>query len=495
MVNNSSALRSLCVLPVGWYLFAFLVAWIVYIHQKGFNSATPVSRLDLLHAVCTSRQICIDRYQQNTSDKAKRLGHYYSDKAPGTAAAALVPFIAAAAVLRIVGVSLESRAGWLFSSWLACSFSIGLVAAAGAVVLFAWISGCVARRHALVTSLAVFLGAAPLPYSTMMFSHALVVGLLCLSIWAVARSGAEVETTGQACAWGELGSGNGRRGFGWLLASRLELLAGFSCGLALTSEYTSGLVVIGIFLWLVSENRGRALLFCLAAVPPLLLIPAYSWACLGTPFALPYSYQASFPEMRQGLYAIKWPDAQTAFNLLFSPARGLFFWSPFLLMAGFGYGEVYRRSPRLFWLTYAVPVLDIIVISGRVWDWPAGPTLGPRLLAPILPLLALPCAFGVQKFPKLGITLAAYSILITTLATLTNACIPFNGHPNPLFDFTIPLFLKGQFSPNLGMVLGLPPYASVALFYVILVGGVWWIWRRLPPTKEKAQSVVQVTQS
>jgi hypothetical protein len=183
--------------------------------------------------------------------------------------------------------------------------------------------------------------------------------------------------------------------------------------------------------------------------------------------------------MREGLYAIKWPDPETAFNLLFSPTRGLFFWTPFLLMAGIGYKQLFRKSPRLFWLTYAVPLLQTVVISGRTWDWQAGPTLGPRLLAPMLPLLALPCAFGVQKCPKLGIGLAAYSIAITTLATLTDAC-PSGSIYNPLLQLHIPLFLKGEFSPNLGMALGLPPYASVASFYAILIGGIWWLWRQLP---------------
>jgi hypothetical protein len=210
-----------------------------------------------------------------------------------------------------------------------------------------------------------------------------------------------------------------------------------------------------------------------------LLIPAYSYACFGNPFILPYSLQASFPAMQEGLYAIKWPDATTAFNLLFSPTRGLFFWTPFLLMAGFGYAEMFRRSPGLFWLTYLVPLVQIVVISGRVWDWQAGPTLGPRYLAPILPLMALPCALGVERWPRFGAMLAVYSIAITTLATLTDACP--NGHIyNPLTELHIPLFLKGEFSPNLGMVLGLPPYASVALFYAILIGGFWWIWRGLP---------------
>ena len=38
-------------------------------------------------------------------------------------------------------------------------------------------------RDALVTTLAVFLGAAALPYATMMFSHSLVVGLMAIAIW------------------------------------------------------------------------------------------------------------------------------------------------------------------------------------------------------------------------------------------------------------------------------------------------------------------------
>jgi hypothetical protein len=258
------------------------------------------------------------------------------------------------------------------------------------------------------------------------------------------------------------------------------LLAGFASGWALASEYTAGIVLAGFLVWQLSQGWRRAVPFCLAAVPPLLLIPLYSWACFGSPFILPYSLNASFPEMKQGLYAIKWPDPDTASNLLFSPVRGLFFWTPFLIIAGAGYCKLAHIDRRLFWLTYAVPLLHIIVISGRTWDWPAGPTLGPRYLAPILPLLALPCALGVQRFPRLGIALAGYSILITALATLINASPQFPGHPNPLFDLHIPMLLKGQLAPNLGTVCGLPPWLSVVVYYAILCGGIGLVWRRLP---------------
>ena len=65
-------------------LFALLLFACVYVHQNRFNSATPVSRLDLLHALVTEGTFRIDAYHQNTPDKAIHGGHFYSDKAPGT---------------------------------------------------------------------------------------------------------------------------------------------------------------------------------------------------------------------------------------------------------------------------------------------------------------------------------------------------------------------------------------------------------------------------
>lgn len=472
-------------------LLAVLFLCVSYSHQRRFNSPTPASRLALLHALLVQRTVSIDAYHKNTPDKAVFKRSYYSDKAPGTVALALVPFAVAAGLLWIAGVGLDSESGWLFSSWVACAGSIGIITALGGVALFTWLSRLVPPRWALITTLALFLGAAPLPYSTMMFSHALVVGLLVVAVWAIHRN-AECEMQNSERGPEE------RRVVRWFRANRWALLAGHACGWALASEYSSGLVVVGLFVWMLSLSGTpssrpspplgervstawvKAMPFCVAAVPPLLLIPAYSWACFGNPFVLPYSLQASFPAMQEGVYAIKWPNPETAFNLLFTPARGLFFWTPFFVMAGFGYWQLIQKSRGLFWLTYLVPLLHIIVISGRTWDWPAGPAWGPRLLSPMIPLLALPCAYGLKRFPWMGLPLAVYSILVTTLATLTDACPPFNSHPNPLFDLNIPLFLKGEFSPNLGTALGLPPYVSVALYYVILMGGAWWLWRQLP---------------
>ena len=464
-----------------------------YTHQLPSKCPTALSRLDLLHALA-ARRLSVDDYH-NSTDTASFGGHHYSDKAPGTVVLALPAFAATALALRMSGVGLGSDRGWLVSSWVACVCSIGIITALGTCLLFAWLSRRVAPVWALVTTLAIFLGAAPLPYATMMFSHSLVVGLIAVAMWAMARQ-QDCGARGAGCGMteteverrsAESKARSGPRGLKrWIATSRWDLLAGFACGWALASEYTAGIVVTGLVLRLAANGWRRLVPFCLAAVPPLLLIPLYSWACFGTPFILPYSLNASFPQMKAGLYAIKWPDPNTAYNLLFSPTRGLFFWTPFLLVAGVGYWKLIRTNQRLLWLSYLVPLLQIVVISGRTWDWEAGPTLGPRYLAPILPLLALPCALGLQRFPRIGVALATYSILITTLATLTNAA-PHANYYNPLVELHIPLLLKGDLAPNLGTVCGLSPYASVALYYAILISGIVWLWRKLPKEGGAAQ--------
>src|SRR5207302_8294294 len=43
------------------------------------------SRLDLVLAIVDDHSLTIDRYAENTGDYAYFEGHYYSDKAPGTA--------------------------------------------------------------------------------------------------------------------------------------------------------------------------------------------------------------------------------------------------------------------------------------------------------------------------------------------------------------------------------------------------------------------------
>jgi len=447
-------------------LFVLLLGALVFIHQSRFDWATPYSRLALLHALVGKRTLCIDDFP-NTPDRARYNGHYYSDKAPGTAALALPAFWIAAKVGQSCGIQLESRRGWLITSWAACAFSQAFPAAVGGTLLFLWLCRFVRPRVALLTVAGLWLGGIPLPYSTWLYSHAQVIGLIAIAIWAMDLFGDGVE--GGADSFPAWDRGTIR----WRMA-----LAGFCLGLALASEYTAGLVVVGLGLYVLWKRRSGLVPFVLGAVPPLLLIPAYSWATIGTPFDLPYSYQASFPQMKKGIYSIQWPSLEIMGLLLLSPSRGFIFWTPLLLLVGVGWRLCTQRHPKWLWWVYVLPLLDILIISGKRWDWQAGYTLSARYLSPLLPLLALPCAMGVQQWPKVGAVLAGVSIGMMSLATVTTACVPYEPF-YPLFQLHVPKFLHGEFSYNLlADSLGWPRWIGVFAFYGFLLGGIYWSWKK-----------------
>lgn len=468
-------------------IFGLLFATFVYVHQD-YRAAMFTSRLDLLHALVREGTVTIDAYHENTTDKAVYDGRYYSDKPPGTALAALPAFSVGWAILHWNGRNLDTPASWQALSWMATAGSVGWITALGGVFCFRWLRFFVDTRWAVLTTLAVFLGSMPFPNATCLMPHGMTTGLLFIALWTVTPMMLREDFVG---------------------SPRKFLLAGFCLGWILASEFTAGLMVLGIGFLVIVEAKRRNMpkdscteppqprspgegieqklgrwsrkfhhAFChagrwlvLGALPALATIPVYSWLCLGDPFVLPYSHQASFPEMEQGLYAIHWPDLENGLRLLFGPTRGLFFWSPFLLMAVLGYAKLRRIHPSLFWACWILPVLQVVVISGRVWDWPAGWTIGPRYLSPILPFLALPAALAMRRFPAAGLITIAASFCLTGLGTIVDGT-PTYQYEVPWFELHLPKLSRGDLVDNLGHLMGLTGLWSLApLGLIFLVYG------------------------
>ena len=429
----------------------FVTLWFcyVYVHQAYYDRATSYSRLALLHALFVEKSFAIDPYHERTPDKALWQGHYYSDKAPGTTALALPAFGASVALANGLKIGVNSETGWLLTSWLSCAFSIAIVTAAGGVACFQWLARRTGSVPALIATLALFLGAAPYPYATMMYSHAVVVGLISIALWAIDRDRASPPFLTQYGDW----------------------IAGIALGFALASEFTAGLAIVGVGVyWAVQRGWHSAVAGLSAAIPPLLLIPLYNFLCFGDPFTLGYSHQATYPQMKHGLFGIQWPNLIVAFKMLFPPSRGLFFWTPFLLLSFWGYAAMGKQRKALFYLVSVVPVVQVLVISGYVWDWPAGWVLGPRYLAPMLPLLTLPAAIATRRYPFAGAYLAWLSVILTGLATLVDATPPAEPDvSNPLLEMYLPALGEGKFGYNLGKLAGLGGHASLCLFLAILL--------------------------
>ncbi len=444
------------------WVFGFCFLSCIFFHQTGFDGPTPLSRLQLIMALFWEGRLEIDSFHARTPDKAFFRGHYYSDKAPGTVALAFPGAVLGLEWGRSLGLGPNDRQAWLMASWGGCII-LASVLSLGLVVLVKLLTGFVPARIALATGLFVVFGTMAWPYVTFLFSHGQVIGCVMLMLYCLGKACPQIFRTPDADS-----ATLAPKSFRHYL-----FLAGFAGGWALNSEYTAGLIVFGLPAFAFGRKGRPWLYFSMGLAGPAALIPLYSALTVGSPWRLPYSYQASFPEMKQGLYAIQWPDADIAAKLLFSPERGLLFWSPFLAMSLGGFGQLHRKNPRVFWMTYLLPVLQLIVISGRVWDWPAGPSFSARYLAPAVPLLAIPCALGFGRLPLLGTALGLFSVALTALATLTSAGPEYHSR-NPLFTVHLPMLCEGSFGPNLASsFLHVNPSRAAAAWFIVFATG--WI--------------------
>jgi len=453
--------------------FLLLLAY-SYIHQgPGWNQN---SRLDLLHAAFINKTLQIDAYQTNTGDKSYEGGHYYSEKPPGIAVLATPAFAISLLILDCFGLPPDSTNGWFVSGWITTVGSVGLITALGGVAMFVFLRRIVEEHYALTATITVFLGACPFPYATMLFSHAAIVGLICIALWAI----------GDDCFFSIHQPNAPRASRRFLSAedsarnasfSGRHLLAGACCGLAIASEFTSATAAGAVLALASLTTVKRGLLVAAGAVLPLLLIPAYNTACFGSPLAFGYQHLISteFQGMNHGLFGITFPPKlSAAYLILLSPQRGLFFWTPFFLIVFAGLRLFLQSASTLFWTSLIILIVHIVCIAGYYMP-SGGAALGPRHLAPILPFLALCSIFGLRRYPILGFMLGLWSILLTGIATSISAKPP-ESISNPLSEFYLPCLLSNQFRDTLGAHLGLSAYFSVSLLLALIVTSYFWSW-------------------
>jgi hypothetical protein len=451
-------------LPRRWYCFLFLFLLFVYgyVHQ-GFGGGTATTRVDLLFSLFVTGSVKIDAYHENTSDKCHFEGHYYSDKAPGTVALAAPGFGMGFLISELLTVSDKVR--WLLCSWFATVSSCGVFGAVAGVVLFMWLRTWVSNRHAFITLLALCLGGPFFPYATILYSHTIVMALLVIALFLVGIRWRTPESRWRNMA---------------------EALAGFCCGLAIACEYSAGIAALAVPLMARGFARWGLLRFLLSALLPMAMIPLYQYLCFGSPFALSYFSEVTFVRHLSGFVGIDFPPKwENAYTMLFSARRGLFYWTPFLLLAIVGMHSLLRLSARWFWFCYLVPLVQVTIMAGY-WDVGAGLGLGARLLSPIVPFLAVPAALGLARFPRTGGVLAILSILLTGLGTIVSAQVSA-GIYDPVRGIHIPGLVHGVIAHNLGKCIGLSPHLSIALLSLVSAGSILVLWRGIESASNQAR--------
>jgi hypothetical protein len=198
-----------------------------------------------------------------------------------------------------------------------------------------------------------------------------------------------------------------QRGFAaaWLLG----ILAGYSYGVRPASLQ----FIVGFAGLLAIEARRRLIPYFLGVSAGLLPMFAYNLLAFGT-------WSSHYYRLLRDYYLGAHWQPLVYYDVLFSPSRGLFVFSPFLLYAGLRLSGTYRR--RHPWTRLEI-LLGILCFAGWIsvgsWpEWWGGGSYGPRLLCELAPCLTILLIPVVQELSLEG---AAGKCLVTALFVIAGS--------------------------------------------------------------------------
>lgn len=424
-------------------LLALFVPFAYFNHSEGWNQGT---RLAQLHAVVVKGTWRIDDYLSYTGDRALIDGHYYAEKAPATALAALPAFAATVAVQKAMGLDPDAESAARVSAWITTALSVGLLTAVGGVAYYALLSARFEPLIAVIGTFALFLGTITFPYATSLFSHALTIGLLAIALWAA------------------LGRPSNRR----------DVIAGVAAGFAVASEYPSLFPGAAIGFYLLSRDWRRMVRYGIGTVPAAMVILLNNLATSGSMLQLAYGSNPNFPGLTpQTSYGFSLPDPQAMLGVLWGEYRGLLFWSPVLGMAVVGIVDMFRKERAIAIMTLAACAMIVLQVGAFFTPF-GGNAVGPRYLAPAIPFFGLAAAYGIKRLPELGLILTVASILLMGMVAAI-ALDPNDDVLTPLQSFYLVRVEQGRWAPNLGTLAGLPVWLSLIVPFVPAAVASWWL--------------------
>lgn len=156
-----------------------------------------------------------------------------------------------------------------------------------------------------------------------------------------------------------------------------------------------------------------------------------------------YSSRMFFKTMFTGLY-----------GLLLSPGKGVFWYSPSLILSLVAYPIFWKKDRSLFIVCLAVILVHLFIYSGWI-AWEGGWCWGPRNLVPIITLLILPIGYWIRKYQWssfIWITLLSYGIIVQFLGIV----YPFNIYIQSTIEQGVnfnDLLFKYHYNPISGNLL------------------------------------------
>ncbi len=360
-------------------------------------------------------------------------GKVYSNKSPGISLLS-APFYAMTRVVIGKPTKENVRTSWFVMRLLISSLPLLLLAF--------WLNGYEIDAY----SIAILLFATPLfPYSLLYYSHVLVAVLVYLAFRLLYDA---ERVFPERCFW-----------------------AGCLLGFSLLCEFSVivPLIIFGFGLnWTESRERTRRVIFYLAGFAPFVIILlVYNQLIFNSPFAFLKHYELALP-MLSSLY-----------EFTLSPAHGLFFFSPVLILSLFTIFDSEHSGYLRHRVKNAAIILTFVAVIGFAENY-VGESVGARHLIIIIPLLLDSFFDGdVEDYPSfLRGSLFAVSFLFCTIPLLTYAFAP-SALSFPHNSFWQPLLYDAQFFtltlPNTFGVIN--SIWTILPAVLILIAALYFVWR------------------
>lgn len=207
--------------------------------------------------------------------------------------------------------------------------------------------------------------------------------------------------------------------------------AGFPSAFAVVCRPTDALLVAPMGLYVLFHQTRQFPRFLLCAIPPILFQLVYNNHYFDNPL------RTQFEVAQKDFWST--PVFEGLANILFSPSRGLFVYSPVLIFAFIGIILSWKKSGILLLRYLSIGVIANILLYSKFFCWWGGYTYGPRLLADITPILCLfliatKSLFTKTFFKIAFFVLAAFSITTHAVGAYAdhmrwNADLQINAHP------------------------------------------------------------------
>lgn len=202
------------------------------------------------------------------------------------------------------------------------------------------------------------------------------------------------------------------------------MLSGLLLGFAILSDYSVGLFIPGLFLYLSYTNQVRRQVIMnviLGGLLPGILWLWYHWINFGGPFSLPNMYQN--PKFGGDSIARQFhfiPIPYFMLVLLIGDERGLLFTQPWVLVIiAIGAWNLYKnkldKNIKAVFITVLLSFILLLIMNAAFTGWHGGSTPGPRYLSVILPPFGVLTALIYDKLSPMSRHLLWISLAVSII--------------------------------------------------------------------------------